>query len=59
MQVSANTTDRKYDIPWLVLDHRLAQQVWHWQPTTSLESIFSEIAEFANQNTQWLSVTAA
>lgn len=59
MQVSADATDRKYDIPWLILDHGLAEQVWNWRPTTSLEAIFHEIAEFANQNPQWLEVTAA
>ncbi len=37
---------RPYDLPWIVLDCRLAQSYWNWQPSVPLSSILDEIASF-------------
>ncbi len=57
MDIESDEGERKFDIPWLVLDHDLASQSWQWQPTVTLEDIFQEIAEHADRNPQWLAVT--
>ena len=51
-------TDRPFDVPWLVLDSSRAAQVWGWKPQTPLEAIWTEIAEHAERNPDWLDATA-
>jgi CDP-paratose 2-epimerase len=46
--------ERPYDLPWVVLDSALANDVWQWHPRTSAESIFEEIAGHARANPRWL-----
>jgi CDP-paratose 2-epimerase len=46
---------RPCDLPWVVLDCRLAQQHWNWSPKTTAKEIFEEIATFAEDNPDWLS----
>ncbi len=50
---------REYDVPWLVLDHRLASEIWDWSPTRSTESILLEIANFAESQPDWLNISTA
>lgn len=56
-QVSSKSDMRRFDIPWLVMDSRLAQKTWGWAPQTSLENILLEIAEHAEQHPEWLDVS--
>ena len=49
---------RPFDLPWVVLDHSLASQVWDWQPATPVDSILQEIAEFAEANPNWIATSA-
>ena len=50
---------RPFDVPWLVMDSRVAQQTWEWQPVTSLSAILDEIAAHAESRPDWLDVSAA
>jgi hypothetical protein len=36
----------------------LVAQVWGWKPQTPLEDIWTEIAEHAGHNPDWLEATA-
>lgn len=49
---------RTYDLPWVVLDSSLAYSAWGWKVETSLNSIFEEIADFAEENENWLRQTS-
>jgi CDP-paratose 2-epimerase len=57
LQVVAETAERPFDVPWLVLDSSQARNLWDWRPSTPLEAIWSEIADHAEQNPQWLDAT--
>ena len=48
---------RRFDIPWLVMDHLLATDIWGWKPLTSLNAILNEIALHAEQNPNWLEIS--
>ncbi len=50
---------RRFDIPWLILDCRLAGQIWNWRPKTSLNQILDEIACHAQQHPNWLEISGA
>lgn len=52
--VQRDEKPRPYDIPWMVLDARVAQQARGWKPQTSLTSILEEIARHAEANPHWL-----
>ncbi len=56
--VAGDSSDRPFDVPWLVLDSSEAGRVWNWQPQTLLEAIWSEIAVHAEQNPDWLDRTS-
>jgi CDP-paratose 2-epimerase len=56
--ITAEPNNRPFDVPWLVLDSSRAKHFWNWTPQTSLESIWSEIAQHAEQNPRWLDATA-
>jgi len=56
--VTAEAKNRPFDVPWLVLDSSRATQVWGWKPQTSLDAIWSEIADHAEKNPDWLDATA-
>jgi CDP-paratose 2-epimerase len=49
--------ERRFDIPWLVMDAALAGDYWGWQPETSINSILEEIALHAEQNPNWLELS--
>ena len=55
--VAANTIKRAFDIPWMVMDSRLAAQQWQWQPEILLEEILGEIAAHASGNPEWLEIS--
>ncbi len=54
--IATDSKPRPFDLPWVVLDNSLAERVWGWQPKTSAEQIFEEIAQFAENHPNWLSV---
>lgn len=56
--VTAEPAQRPFDVPWLVLDASAAGRHWSWQPQTSLEQTWSEIAEHAERNPHWLDLVA-
>lgn len=49
--------DRAFDIPWMILDASLAEYIWDWKPKTSMTAICEELALFAEQNPNWLSLS--
>jgi len=57
-EVSGEINARTFDVPWMVMDYSLAQEIWGWQPQTSLNDILEEIAEHAQQNPEWLQVSS-
>lgn len=49
--------ERPYDVPWLVLDWKLAENEWGWRPMCPLSSILEEIVEHSLQNPRWLELS--
>jgi len=58
-QVDSDPAPRPFDVPWLVMDSRLAAATWGWRPTLSLEAILEEIAQHAEAHPRWLETSAA
>jgi CDP-paratose 2-epimerase len=56
--VVASTEERRFDVPWVVLDAGLASRTWHWQPTVPTVDILDEIATHAEAHPDWLDVSA-
>jgi len=57
-QIAADPTPRAFDVPWLVMDSRLATKTWGLPPTTNLESILEEIAQHAEAHPNWLDISS-
>jgi CDP-paratose 2-epimerase len=57
-RVSADSTPRPFDIPWIILDSAKAARVWDWQPQTSTDAILEEIAAHAQAHPAWLDLSA-
>jgi CDP-paratose 2-epimerase len=55
--IGAEPRTRPFDVPWLVLDSTQAAQAWDWKPQTPLQTIWTEIADHADQTPGWLDVT--
>jgi CDP-paratose 2-epimerase len=55
---TTNPPARPFDIPWLVLDARLAKSTWAWAPRRSTPEILSEILDHAERHPQWLELSA-
>lgn len=56
-EVGSNPELRRFDIPWMVMDSALAENIWGWRPRTSLHAILEEIALHAEQHPDWLEVS--
>ncbi|MDA7877630.1 NAD-dependent epimerase/dehydratase family protein [Akkermansiaceae bacterium] len=56
-QLKNPTEQRPFDLPWVVLDHRLATETWDWQPQTPIEAILEEIAAFADDHHDWIAAS--
>ncbi len=54
--IGSDPGGRRYDVPWMVLDARLARDALGWRPTISLEAILGEIADHAESNPNWLDI---
>ncbi|EMI17872.1 CDP-tyvelose epimerase [Rhodopirellula maiorica SM1] len=52
--VTSSEEERPFDLPWIVLNSRLARDAWQWQPSRSTDDILSEIADHARQHPDWL-----
>jgi CDP-paratose 2-epimerase len=57
--VASDPTPRPFDVPWLVMDSRLAEKSWDWRPSLKLEAILEEIAQHAEAHPHWLEITSA
>jgi len=55
--VREDVSPRAYDVPWLVLDARLAMAEWNWSPRTDRDVILEEIAVHAEANRSWFDLT--
>ncbi|MGI8435922.1 MAG: NAD-dependent epimerase/dehydratase family protein [Chthoniobacterales bacterium] len=58
-QIDRDPKPRLFDLPWVVMDSTLAGNSWDWQPTTTLDSILSEIADHAGGHPEWLELSGA
>jgi CDP-paratose 2-epimerase len=56
--VTSETMERRFDVPWVVLDSSRARNLWNWLPRRSLASILNEIADHAERNPDWLEMTS-
>lgn len=56
--VTADSTPRPFDLPWVVLDSAKAERVWNWRPATPADQILGEIAEHAEAHPEWLDLSA-
>jgi len=57
--IASEPAVRRFDIPWLIMDCSLADQLWNWKPQTSLDQILDEIACHAEQHPNWLEISGA
>lgn len=57
--VASDPKPRSFDIPWVVLDPRKAQETWGWKPQKSLPHILEEIAKQAEDAPDWLEISSA
>jgi CDP-paratose 2-epimerase len=58
-RIESDPKPRPFDVPWLVLDCRAAQQRWQWKPQRKLTAILEEIARHAEKHPDWLDLTSA
>ena len=56
-EVIPSAESRPMDAPWIVMDSTVAQNAWNWSVKTKLEQILNEIADHAEKNPNWLSLT--
>jgi CDP-paratose 2-epimerase len=56
-EVTPDLQERRFDIPWMVLNSTRAGSIWNWKPRRSLFSILTEIADHAERNPDWLNIT--
>ncbi|MFZ4115256.1 MAG: NAD-dependent epimerase/dehydratase family protein [Chthoniobacterales bacterium] len=57
-EIISSMETRTFDIPWMVLDSRKAEQLWEWKPTWKGEEILEEIAKHAEAHPEWLQLSA-
>jgi CDP-paratose 2-epimerase len=55
--VQAERSARRYDVPWLAMDHTRATETFGWRPSRRVTAILDEIADHAQLNPDWLSLT--
>ena len=56
-EVSSSPEERPMDAPWIVMNSTTAQNAWNWNVKTEIEQILEEIANHAEKNPEWLSLT--
>ncbi len=52
--VMIDPAPRPFDLAWMVLDHSLATKTWDWKPESNIETVLSEIADFAETRDHWI-----
>jgi len=57
-KIEADPASRPFDIPWMVMDSSRAKLFWDWQPRTNLADILDEVARHAQEQKDWLDVSA-
>jgi len=55
--VTPDPAQRRFDVPWLIMDSAPARQLFSWSPRKSLQQILTEIAAHAEANPDWLERT--
>jgi len=55
--VGRELDDRRFDLPWLVMDSARAAATWGWKPQTRLADILEEIACHGEQHPEWLELS--
>ncbi len=56
-QVKKAGVSRKFDIPWMVMDHARVSETFSWKPEISMEMILDEIADHCRENPDWLEIS--
>ena len=56
-EILASQNERPMDAPWIVMDSTTAQNAWNWSVKTKIDQILQEIANHAETNPDWLSLT--
>ena len=56
-KVVSSLEKRPMDAPWIVMDSAVAQNAWNWNPRIGINQILKEIADFADQNPDWLKIS--
>ena len=57
--VASQAEPRPFDLPWVVLDHAKATQVWDWQPSTPVQEVLEEIAAQSDKRSDWLDISSS
>lgn len=58
LPVASQAEPRAYDLPWVVLNPEGCHAAWGWQPHLSTTAILEEIAAFAQDNPDWIALSA-
>ncbi len=51
--VDADGMERRFDLPWVVLDPRVAARTWDWTPRTPATAVLERIARHAEAHPDW------
>jgi CDP-paratose 2-epimerase len=57
VQIESLCENRAFDVPWMVLDSSAASTYWGWRPETPIETVLTEIADFAENHPGWIDVS--
>ena len=57
-EIGADLAPRPFDLPWVVMDSRLAERAWNWRPAIELPEILEEITAHAESHPDWLRISA-
>jgi CDP-paratose 2-epimerase len=56
--VGSESSQRPFDIPWIVLDSTRAEGLWGWRVATPVGQILEEIAGHAEAHPEWLDLSS-
>jgi CDP-paratose 2-epimerase len=57
-EIISDAIERRFDIPWVVLDTSRAREQWNWKPTRPISTILAEVADHAEKHPYWLGLTS-
>jgi len=55
-KINSSNEKRSLDAPWIIMDISKAREIWQWEPSTNINEILDEIANFAEKNPNWLNM---